>query len=66
VKLFLWIIVHPRTELKATLFVRLTVLVEVMTRIRAVAWKAVVAPAFAAERTKKCNGNYLCYQYLFM
>jgi hypothetical protein len=37
-----------------------------MTRIRAVAWKAVVAPAFAAERTKKCNGNYLCYQYLFM
>jgi hypothetical protein len=63
VKLLLWTIVHLRTELKATLFARLTVLAEVMTKIRAVAWKAVVAPAIAAERTEKCNGNDLCYLF---
>ena len=41
----LWTIVRHQTELVATLRAKLTVLTEVMTRIRAVVVKAVVAPA---------------------
>ena len=48
----LWTIVRHQTELVATLRAKLNVLTEVMTRIRAVAWKVVVAHG-AAERTEK-------------
>ena len=57
----LWTIVRHQTELVATLRAKLTVLTEVMTRIRAVAWKAVVAHV-AAERTEKYHEMSL-YMY---
>ena len=57
----LWTIVRHQTELVATLRAKLTVLTEVMTRIRAVAWKAVVAHV-DAERTEKYHEMSL-YMY---
>ena len=57
----LWTIVRHQTELVATLRAKLTVLTEVMKRIRAVAWKAVVAHV-AAERTEKYHEMSL-YMY---